>query len=147
MERYHTGKNERLPIKSAMTRRTSCSALTGHLRPPVKPVVTLNDGGIEDGIGGKVSPGWIERVDQVVLPSTLEVLELFLARNSLLDIGKGFEVDKLGAIVFVGKNRASTFCVLTNTALETIGNTDVENAVGDVGHEIDVSFMFHNQPL
>ena len=93
-----------------MTRRTSCSALTGHLRPPVKPVVTLNDGGIEDGIGGKVSPGWIERVDQVVLPSTLEVLELFFARNSLLDIGKGFEVDKLGLYLWVNTEPVPSAC-------------------------------------
>lgn len=65
--------------------------------------MTLNDGGIEDDIGGMVSPGWIERVDQIILPGALEMLELFLACNSLLDIRESLEVDKFGAVILVSK--------------------------------------------
>lgn len=34
--------------------------------------------------------------------------------------------------------------MLVDAAFEAIGNTDVENAVGDVCHEIDVAFVFHD---
>ena len=33
--------------------------------------------------------------------------------------------------------------MLADAALETIGNADIEDAVGDVGHEVDVAFVFH----
>ena len=123
-----------------MTRRTSCSATTGHLRPPVKPVVTSHNCGIYDDLWGKVSPGWIERVDQIILPGALEVFELLLPGDCLLNVRKGLEVDKFGAIVFVGERGARAVGVLVDAALEAVGNADVEDAVGDIGHEVDETF-------
>ena len=41
----------------------------------------------------------------------------------------------------MGEYGSGTFSVFTNTALETIGNSDVEDAVGGVAHKIDVTFV------
>ena len=109
--------------------------------------MTLYDGGIEDDIGCEVAPGWVNTIDEIVLPGALEVLELLLTSNGLFDVGEDLKVDELGAVVFMGKHGARAFDMLIDAALETIGNTDVENAVGNVGHEIDVAFGAHNQSL
>lgn len=75
------------------------------------------------------------------------MLKLFLACNCLLNVWKGLVIDELGAVVFMGKHGAKAFCVLVNATLETIGYTDVKDAIGDVGHEIDVAMVAHNQQL
>ena len=56
--------------------------------------------------------------------------------DCLLNIGKGLEIDKFGAIVFVGERGARAFGVLVDAALETVGNADIEDAVCDVGHNL-----------
>lgn len=128
-----------------MTRRTSCPATTGHLRPLVKPVATSHNGGIYDDLWGEVAPGGVDRGDEIVLPGALEMFELLLAGDCLLNIGKGLEIDKFGAIVFVGERGARAFGVLVDAALETVGNADIEDAVCDVGHKVDVSFVLHHR--
>lgn len=75
------------------------------------------------------------------------MLELFLAYNCLPNVWKGLKIDALGAVVFMGKHGDKAFCVLVNATLQTIGYTDVKDAIGDVGHEIDVSMGAHNQQL
>ena len=85
----------------------------------------------------KVAPFGVGRVDQVDLPFTMPVLELFFARNGPLHVTEHLEMNQPMNLVARGKARWGTVPVLPEALHEVGRHTDVDRAVVAAGKDVD----------
>jgi hypothetical protein len=88
------------------------------------------------GVGCEVFPGWIGGFDEGDLLLPGEVLQVFFARDGVVDVLEAFVVDEAVDFVFCGESIGFAIAVLAKTDEQMVGDSDVEGA-GAAGENVD----------
>src|SRR5690625_7136088 len=93
----------------------------------------------------QISPGRIERLNQIGLSPTRTALQLLLWLDSILDSVEYFVIDETSEFVSPGEPAGFRVLVLENAPRDVVGDTNIDGPVGLVSHQLDVVLAAHTK--
>ena len=91
----------------------------------------------------QVHPIGIHFIYKVDFLLTRTCFDLFLSKDGILDVFKGFVINQLCGMITRGEFPSFTGAVFLYAAIEVIGNTCVEDGVGQIGEDVDIIFSHY----
>src|SRR5690625_7793653 len=93
----------------------------------------------------QISPGRIERLNQIGLSPTRTALQLLLSLDSILHPVEYFVIDETSEIVSPGEAAGFRVLVLEYAPDDVVGGTNIDGSVGLVSHHIDGVLAAHTE--